>query len=882
MISWIWHWLMASALCGGLALSVGALAVRCIRQPVRRLRTIELTLIAAIVVPLLASIELPWRWSWRVLPQKITALESGSTRTPSFAVETGQLEPPRATSPAPSTPEHATARAAAPPIRWEWPGVIQILPAVYGLVSFMMAAWWTIGIWGLRRLWRRASSIDPPIRQQFREIAGPHADSIEIRASTRTLTPFTFGCRRPKIVLPESLTLMPDGPALPLVLAHEWSHIVRGDLARWRFTRLAQLVLWYQPVYWWLRQQVRLCQDQLADAEAAEHGTAVDLAQLLLDSARTCRNVRFASALPFAWSGSDLSRRIHMLLKYDLPLERRCPLSGTLAGSLVTVAAIAIAGLVRLEAQDTPAAARPAQAVNQSVTAQAVTYHCRVVERGTRKPIAGATVVIERGLHGDPRYSPDHELETTTYKTDADGRYEVTISAEQAAERYLYIQVKEVSHPEYQSKTEFGYAFSMIRKNEALGGRPFFETTELAPGKAVTGTVVLPDGRPAADIPILAYSYAIPRTEPDFHHGSFDRVKTDKEGRFRLVVPHPGAGAFWLQPEKFALQGHISLAGGGDIGKLTLKPGIRLAGRVLDADGKPVAGMHVEAMRRDSEGADVDKFNQTSMAVSGYSRNSTTDAEGRFRLDPVESGKYEFRIELNSRSSDRPRTYAGAFAIRQVDVEPNLPPLEFRAVPTVEIRARNFDSQGQPIRGFDFHISGNLGENDEGYFARSNRPVDGRTVAQVPRGLRKVVVRFTENEHGTFRIRRQPGAALENIQEIEFPVVETNIEGIEVVRYKAPILLVKAVDAAGEPIESFTPKIEFSDRTRTAPRGYLINDIESDVSLERQSDGRWRSEQLLPDEDITVSVIKAGWTAKPQTARLVEGEQRELVFTMTK
>ena len=105
---------------------------------------------------------------------------------------------------------------------------------------------------------------------------------------------------------------------------------------------------------------------------------------------------------------------------------------------------------------------------------------------------------------------------------------------------YLYIEL-DVEHPDYATRDGFGYALSMIRKNEKLNERPFFETVELRPAKPITGRVETPEGRPAAGVVVLAYS----RTDKaggEFEYGSFARAKTDAEGRFRLPITTPGQG----------------------------------------------------------------------------------------------------------------------------------------------------------------------------------------------------------------------------------------------------------------------------------------------------------------------------------------------------
>ena len=51
----LWHWLAHAALSGFLLLAVGCLALRPVRQPVRRLRLAELTLFGCLLAPWLSG-----------------------------------------------------------------------------------------------------------------------------------------------------------------------------------------------------------------------------------------------------------------------------------------------------------------------------------------------------------------------------------------------------------------------------------------------------------------------------------------------------------------------------------------------------------------------------------------------------------------------------------------------------------------------------------------------------------------------------------------------------------------------------------------------------------------------------------------------------------
>lgn len=88
-----------------------------------------------------------------------------------------------------------------------------------------------------------------------------------MRVSDPIELPIVFGWRRPVILLPASVCRAGNETALRYCLAHEWSHVERRNILSWHLVALVQLLFFYQPLFWWLRRQMRLCQDYLADAE---------------------------------------------------------------------------------------------------------------------------------------------------------------------------------------------------------------------------------------------------------------------------------------------------------------------------------------------------------------------------------------------------------------------------------------------------------------------------------------------------------------------------------------------------------------------------------------------------------------------------------------
>ena len=161
-----------------------------------------------------------------------------------------------------------------------------------------------------------------------------------LRLSHRLRAPVCFGLRRPAVLLPE---LMEDAADAELrwVFAHELTHLRRRDpWSSWGLG-LAQAVYFFLPWFWWLRRQVRLCQEYVADAAAAGAGPAADeYAEFLVSLAR-------GTAAPLGATGlgtsSDLLRRVQMLLQSKTPVQGSWPRGRSLvaAGGLLTVAIFA-------------------------------------------------------------------------------------------------------------------------------------------------------------------------------------------------------------------------------------------------------------------------------------------------------------------------------------------------------------------------------------------------------------------------------------------------------------------------------------------------------------------------------------------------------------
>jgi len=156
---------------------------------------------------------------------------------------------------------------------------------------------------------------------------GHGPDGVGVLVDT-CATPWTWGLRRPVIVLPQGF----DSWSIErqqAAIAHEMGHIRRRD---WLIDQIAEWlcnIFWFQPLIWitWRRQRVfaeRACDDVVL----AGGGDACDYAETLLAVARENGTPKRSDRLPMAMAGDHgtLAVRVEAVLQLD---ARRRPLTSS-------------------------------------------------------------------------------------------------------------------------------------------------------------------------------------------------------------------------------------------------------------------------------------------------------------------------------------------------------------------------------------------------------------------------------------------------------------------------------------------------------------------------------------------------------------------------
>src|SRR5262249_10124402 len=123
-----------------------------------------------------------------------------------------------------------------------------------------------VGVWGLQR-----TAVPAPawLIERIKQLAYSVRMPVpRLQLSTRVPEAITVGILKPMILIPVAwMTELPPD-MVESVLAHELAHVLRRDLWINLLQRLAETLLFYHPIMWWLSRRLRiereLCCDEFA------------------------------------------------------------------------------------------------------------------------------------------------------------------------------------------------------------------------------------------------------------------------------------------------------------------------------------------------------------------------------------------------------------------------------------------------------------------------------------------------------------------------------------------------------------------------------------------------------------------------------------------
>ena len=537
----------------------------------------------------------------------------------------------------------------------------------------------------------------------------------------------------------------------------------------------------------------------------------------------------------------------------------------------------------------------------EDAPAKDVAFPGRVVERETGRPIAGAEIVVERSIRGLARREMPPWIGETRIRTDADGRFRIAFPPEQVAEPGLCIAIR-IRHPDFIPRRSSKVPLADLIRGQDRGDEPFFATIPLERGVGYTARVVVPGGKPAVGIPSPSRSPGAGRSGLCPSLPTIMKAKpmptAASDSKCQRPRPWPSTSvrraaecAIPLRPLSALL---VSRADRPWRGRAVAR--IRLPGRLIDPNGRPIAGQTINGY-----------------PLIGHDRHqATTDDDGRFVLGPLRPANYliygegqEPFVEADPDAPPHPRPPRVVQPVRiflKKDANPE--PLTLVEMPTVRVEVQFLNSARKPasrsvaalcgllptepdeLGGPGANAKGsaptrelNTPETDDGtepyvWGVQDQTDDQGRIVFHAPRGLELTTVQVpAADETVSFKHQTEPDGPI-----LAGPTAELgDLEGdrrMTVIVYRAPTVLVTARTRDGTVPEDLSI-VAFSRLDRTLLGSRFV----------RQSDGRYRSQSLMPDHEYEITVRDGHdvYDRLPiQRVTLPEGNTLELSFRLRK
>jgi beta-lactamase regulating signal transducer with metallopeptidase domain len=224
------------------------------------------------------------------------------------------------------------------------------------VVSWLCGALVFIAINALARLsfarlrHRSRTVTDPSLRKRVEELACRMGlrRPIHLFESPRLLGPVAAGVLRPAIGLPPQFASEHSPEQQGVMLAHEVAHLAAKDPLWSRLADVLAALLWWHPLAWWARRQLRAASETAAD----ESSLLVRDGPRVLAECLVTLGGRLTRRQPVGWMGvegagfrSGLARRVERLLRlpareWSPPGRVRSALARTLAPAAIVVAVI--------------------------------------------------------------------------------------------------------------------------------------------------------------------------------------------------------------------------------------------------------------------------------------------------------------------------------------------------------------------------------------------------------------------------------------------------------------------------------------------------------------------------------------------------------------
>ena len=184
------------------------------------------------------------------------------------------------------------------------------LLAAYAAVAIVLLARVAAGVAGAWRVMRRSQHLSVAEQALVESVVSGLAGRV--RHGARAL-PVTAGFLRPAILLPPGWQSLP-ADHLRAILLHEAAHVRRKDPLVALVAALIEAAFWFHPAAWVAGSRVRWFAEMACDASAGASVGEEPYASALLGLASKWRDAREPGHRLLASAGTQVGRRLHLLL----------------------------------------------------------------------------------------------------------------------------------------------------------------------------------------------------------------------------------------------------------------------------------------------------------------------------------------------------------------------------------------------------------------------------------------------------------------------------------------------------------------------------------------------------------------------------------------
>ena len=622
----------------------------------------------------------------------------------------------------------ATNQAVAP-ARTAAPSYATIAAAVSVLGTCVFLTLGAVRLVRLRRWIRRADNEAPVLSEICAELAAKLGirGGVEGRVVDTRITPFLWGWRRHRVVLPRKLVEELSHDRLRGIVAHELGHLVRRDHWVNLFVFVVKAAMWWNPVIWWAERELTAAQELCCDAIAVDlSGTdRRGYAATLLEAIEFIQHEPFMSYAPAPGMGSKRSilRRFEMigetrlshrlswramllLLVFVLPLlcipvraQEEKPGKKPAVAATETTDAKKKADPPSKDEKSKDAKEKPATPRRERVVGKRPRGNCsisgKVVSAETGEPIANGRMYLHYNVTHGSIFVNTASDGTFAFENIPEGPFSLQLSLSPGWQDVAYDPDGKSANVKF---APFSLKEGEHRSGIVLKAKPAYEIA----GKVRDEKGNLPKNIKTLTVlgwfrPEGSKAYTNMQARVDRKDGSYvlDGLngkpvyvmaidwQAAKKGTARPPIYYPGT--FSRSEAKPVVFGKKRRVEGIDI-TLRKEGGLVLEGTIVDESGKPVPEAFVVAHRPDM----LFDF------VTAY-----TDEKGQYRIDGLGEGAFLVHVDAVHRGFVRTRTPV------ELNEENKTTTHDFTLNRGVEISGKLVDEKGN-----DWHIGSSYGHAD--------------------------------------------------------------------------------------------------------------------------------------------------------------------------